>query len=117
MFGKDCGDLQESIAIEGGAMTGTLKYVTGYTGFSSKVEQQSGNFLAVKVVNESADEIYVGLNPSEGSGMVKLDADGIAVLRVANKDTQVLRIDAITGGIHDGLEINLEDLVCEEAEG
>lgn len=117
MFGKDCGDLQENLAVENNSITGTLKYVTGYTGFSSKVEQQSGNYIAVKVTCEGADEIWIGLDPSEGSGMVKVDADGIAVLRVANNNTQTLKIDCIKGGIHDGREFSLKDLECEEPVG
>ena len=51
LLGKKAADLQSNIVIDDNAMTisGTLKHVTGYTGFSSKVEEQSGNYIALNV--------------------------------------------------------------------
>lgn len=118
LFGKDCDDLQEDIAIANGAITGTLKYVTGYTGFSSKTSEQSGNYIALKVTNATADEIYVGLSPSaSGKELNKLDPDGMIVLQVTNKDEQVVRVETVTAGIHDGFSLDLSEVVCEEANG
>lgn len=118
LFGKDCDDLQENIAIANGAITGNLKYVTGYTGFSSKTSEQNGNYIALKVTNATADEIYVGMSPSaSGKELNKLDDDGMIVLQVTNKDTQVIRVETVTAGIRDGFSFDLSDLVCASANG
>ena len=116
LFGKNCSDLQEDIAIANGSITGTLKYVTGYTGFSSKAKEQKGNFIALKVTNATADEIYVGLSPSaSGKELNKLDEDGMIVLQVTNKDTQVVRVETVTDGIHDGFALDISGLTCTPA--
>lgn len=73
-------------------MSGTLKHVTGYTGFSQDVSLQSGNFLALKFTAPDNATVKVGLAPSMGSGMVTLDEDMNAVLRVANNLTQHLKV-------------------------
>lgn len=119
LFGKDCDDLQETVAVADGAVTGTLKYVTGYTGWSGDPDEQEGNYLALKFTNETADEIWVGLDPSThpDKPMSKLDPDGICVFRVTDVAEQVLKVDVITGGIHDGFSLNLSEVVCEEANG
>ena len=39
--------MQEGITITDNAITGTLKLVSGYTGFSEDVSKQSGNYLAL----------------------------------------------------------------------
>lgn len=94
-----------------------MNYVTGYTGFSSKTKEQKGNYLAIKVTNATADEIYAGLTPSaSGKELNKLDEDGIIVLQVTNKDTQKVRVETVTGGIHDGFTLDLTGLTCTPAE-
>lgn len=52
LLGKTVDDLQSNVVVdeEHGIITGTLKYVTGYTGFSENVSEQSGNYLALKIV-------------------------------------------------------------------
>ena len=77
------------------AITGTLKFVDDYTGFSSKVEEQSGNYLVIHAeVPEASDaEIRVKVtNP------VTLDDDGIAVLRIRDKNSQTVTVVATKTG-------------------
>lgn len=113
LFGKNCEDLQEDIAVANGAITGTLKYVTGYTGFSGKAKEQKGNFIAIKVTNSSADEIYAGIAPSvSGKELVKLDSDGIIVIQVNDHENQEIRVEVVKDGVHDGFDLSLVDLVC-----
>ena len=113
LFGKNCEDLQEDIAVANGAITGTLKYVTGYTGFSGKAKEQKGNFIAIKVTNSSADEIYAGIAPSvSGKELVKLDPDGIIVIQVNDHENQEIRVEVVKDGVHDGFDLSLVDLVC-----
>ena len=42
LLGKTAADLQENVAISGREITGTLKLVTDYTGFSSATDEQNG---------------------------------------------------------------------------
>ena len=75
------------------AITGTLKYVTGYTGFSSNVAEQSGNFMALKMTVNPTDAVTTVevVNGTVGHP-VTLDADMNTVLRIANKDTESIRV-------------------------
>ena len=88
LLGKVVDDLQEDIAIEDGAITGTLKYVTGYTGFSGEAELQSGNYLVLHCDCPGADEIVVEL-VGGSSGPVTLDADGIIVMAIGSNEQTV----------------------------
>ena len=91
MFGKVVSDLQSGITIGEDSITGTLNYVTDYTGFSSDTEMQSGNYLAIHCeVNDSTPITVEVVNGT--SGPRQLDADGIIVLRIANKDTQTIQV-------------------------
>lgn len=88
LFGKVIGDLQSDVEIGDKEITGTLNYITGYTGFSSKVSEQSGNYLVIHNTSNLEDDIYVEIIGGT-SGPVKLDSDGIIVLRIANKNQRV----------------------------
>lgn len=47
-YGKTVSELQSNIKISGNTISGTLNYVTGYTGFNgADTTEQSGNFLAI----------------------------------------------------------------------
>ena len=106
-------DLQEDIEIEGTAITGTLKYVTGYTGFSGDESEQSGNYLALHFDAPEAATIKVKLNIE-----ATLDTDRICIFRVADKDEQVIEA---TLTMPDGQTVHkvydLSGLTCETAGG
>lgn len=97
LLGKKASDLQTNIAVSGTEITGTLKYVTDYTGFhgSNPVEQE-GNYLALHATAEpSGATITVELiGGTSGKGPVKLDPDGIIVLRITNKTSQKVKVTA-----------------------
>ena len=98
LLGKVVGDLQDNIVISGDTISGTLKYVTGYTGFSGNVEEQSGNYLALHFdTNIDVDSITVELLNGTVGHPVTLDSDGIIILRIADKDTQSVRVVATKG--------------------
>ena len=88
LFGKVISDLQENIEIVDDEIKGTLKYVTGYTGFSSKVEEQSGNYLVIHNETNGDEPIFVEIIGGT-SGPRQLDSDGIIVLRIANNGQRV----------------------------
>ena len=61
-YGKNVSELQEGVEIGefsgGGSISGTLNYVTGYTGFNSaEPDEQEGYYLALKFTPPSWDGI------------------------------------------------------------
>ena len=72
LLGKKASDLQKGIFIVDGKVFGTLKYVTGYTGFSGRADEQEGYYLALHYECEGADSIKVN--------GVTLDEDGLHIL-------------------------------------
>ena len=91
LLGKTINDLQENVIIKGNKIVGKLKYVTGYTGFSGDVSEQSGNYLVLHITANNSDaikaELINGLH-----GQVTLDSDGILITRISNKATQSVQI-------------------------
>lgn len=98
LFGKTVSDLQSNVHIGASAITGTLKYVDDYTGFSSKTEEQSGNYLAIHAADSKADSITAELVGGT-KGPVTLDSDGLIVFRIANKNTQSVKITSYKNGV------------------
>lgn len=99
LLGKQASDLGTGITVNDGAITGTLKHVTGYTGFSGDVTEQSGNYLALYASSVGADSLTCEfLGGISGLGEQTLD-DGYIILRVTNKYTQSVRIRAYKDGV------------------
>lgn len=74
-------------------INGTLKYVTGYTGFSGDSSEQSGNYIALRVdTDDEDDEITVELLGGTVGHPVTLDSDRNIVIRIANEKTQKIKI-------------------------
>lgn len=89
-------DLQSSIAVADGAVTGTLKYVSEG---ALATDWGPGNFIALKFVPSQLDgdcTYLVGLEPSAGTGLLELDEDMDGVFKVTDKDAQ--RLVVITSG-------------------
>ena len=93
LFGTTVSDLQENVVIEGSHINGTLKY---YNDPEAALVQRygAGNFIALKFETENADEVWVGMDPSEETGLVKLDSDMNGVWKVTDKEHQVLKVIA-----------------------
>lgn len=101
LFGVSVSDIQGSdVKFEGGAVTGTLKYLA--TGNAITNKWGAGNFAAIKF---NADDwtkytsVMVGLEPSVSSGLVEIkdDPDKNGVFKITNKATQVLKVVATDG--------------------
>lgn len=112
LFGKTISDLQTGVVVGSTGITGTLKYVDDYTGFSSRVEEQSGNYLVLHATTdvEGATISVKVTNP------VVLDADGIVVLRIADKSTQTVTVVASKSGYTTATKVfSLTGLTVEAA--
>lgn len=91
-----------------------MNYVTGYTGFhGSDPEQQSGNYLPIKVNVGKSTNVNVTVELTGSSkGPVKLDSDMMFVGRITNKDTQTINIVATKGVDVKSITYSLKKLVC-----
>lgn len=91
LLGLHADDLQSNVSVSNGVIAGNLKYVTGYTGFSGKVEEQSGNYLALTFAKEGATTIKVKMSPSySGNRWTTLESDGTNVFRVHDTSQKIL---------------------------
>ena len=96
------------------SISGTLKYVDDYTGFSGDPSLQSGNFIVLHAsVPGFEDDATISVKVTNP---VTLDDDGIAVLRIADKNSQTITVVASVDGYDDVTkEFSLSDLICEDA--
>ena len=93
LFNTSVSDIQDNVVVGDSAITGTLKYLSSgdiadYWG--------AGNFIALDFSNfdANATSVKVGLDPSQGSGLVEIltDPDHNGVFKVTNKDVQKFKI-------------------------
>lgn len=117
-YGKTGNDLQTNVNVSRTAVTGTLKYVTGYTGFNSaEAIEQEGNYLALDFSTDmDAQGATVTVELVGGTkGPVQLTHpdDMFCVFRVTNKDTQNIRVKATKDGATSTRELDLSGLVLE----
>lgn len=93
VLGKYVSDLQSDVTVSNGYARGTLNYVTDYTGFSGKVEEQKGNYLTLRVDTEDEDDVItVELVGGTVGHPVTLDSDRNIVIRITNPATQTVRV-------------------------
>ena len=99
MLGKVVANLQEDVEIGEYGVSGTLKYVTGYTGFSGDVAEQSGNYLILHFEVEGEDDavIKVGLTKGKTQGLKALDADGLMIFRLERADQEIIVEASLAG--------------------
>lgn len=92
LFGKTVSELQSGIVIAGGEITGTLKHVTGYTGFSSIVDEQEGHYLALKIEDEPEGAVTTVEVVNGDKGPVTLDEDRNIVLLIRDNEAQSVEV-------------------------
>lgn len=111
-------ELQTDVDIdEDGAVTGTLEYVTGYTGFSDDPELQEGNYLALKADFPGGVTVTAELKNS-GASKITLDEDKNFVVRISDLTTQdELTVAASGEGYADNtVTLDLSGLTLKEEE-
>lgn len=98
LLGKALTDLQTNVEVDMTTckVTGNLKYVTGYTGFSGIEEEQSGNYIAIHVDVE--DVTGVTYTSTFNGRTVTFDSDQILIVRVNGKTHIPLIISAAKNG-------------------
>lgn len=105
--------MQTSVEVGDDEITGTLKYVSDYTGFSGDPDLQKGNFLALKCDSDEGATITVELVGGH-SGAVTLDDDKNIVIRIENKATQSVKVVASKDGDSITKTFGLTGLTLEE---
>lgn len=76
------------------SVTGTLKHVTDYTGFSGSVAEQSGNYLVFHAEVPDVDGVTITAKITKTS---TLDDDGIGVFRIVDKTKKLVITASKTG--------------------
>lgn len=109
LLGKSVTDLQEDITVSDDAITGTLKFVTGYTGFSGDENLQSGNYI---VLHAEADQGAVISAEVIGgySGPVTLDTDGILIARIESTSQSIRFVGMKAGKVTAVKTLSLSDV-------
>lgn len=100
LFNTDVSDLQSDVNVIDNVIIGSLKYLSSGDIVTT---WGAGNFIALKFVIIDPDitfsNIKVGLNPSQGSGLVTLDADLNGVFKVTDKNAQKFRVVVTKDGV------------------
>ena len=73
-----------------GAVTGTFKHVTGYTGFSDNPDEQEGYYFPFKLT-KTGEKMEFKKNGEASSGEIPWEADN--VFRVTADDTFTVSVD------------------------
>lgn len=106
--------MQSGIIVNDNSIEGVLHYVTGYTGFSSNVDEQSGNFLVLKFQHSEGATTTVEIIGGT-SGPVALDEDMIWVGRIEPSD-QGIRVVTTLDGKSITKVYSIDNLVLETEE-
>ena len=94
LWGNDSDDLQTGIMVGDGKILGSLKYLS--TG-ALATDWGAGNFLALQFGGDAfdnAEHIYVGVDPSAGSGLMDIisDPDRASVTKITDKNGQKFKV-------------------------
>lgn len=110
--------MQTNVAVSNGKVTGTLKYVDSG---ALAHDWGAGNFLVLKWTDpdQHAESLKVGLNPSEGSGLIECidDTDRNGVFKITDPEKQkFIVLSAGTGYGSTRQEFDLSELVLQKGE-
>lgn len=113
-WGTTVSSMQSGISISGRTITGTLKWLASG---QLVTDWGAGNFIALKFgVPEGATKVKVGLRPSVSSGLVELDSDKDAVIKVTDKVKQKLVVISTNGTDIVTETYDLSQLTCQTAQ-
>lgn len=116
VFGALVGDLQSNLVIGNNAITGSLKFIEGGLAESGPLAGD-GHFMAIQFnnIDPRATSVRVGLQPSEGTGLVELidDPDKNGVFKVT-ATTQKFVVISSDGTHTTTTNYDLSGLILEE---
>ena len=111
VFGYTVSDIQSDVTVSGNRILGTLKFID--SGSLADVWGE-GYFLALNFDDIPVGAtVKVGLDPSQGSGLVELDEDHAGVFKITNKSAQKFVMETTVAGKTQRLTYNLSDLVLD----
>ena len=95
-WGHTVSDLQSDVEVSDHAITGTLAYVDSG---ALATDWGAGNFIALKFSNPDsrATDVKVGLEPSQGSGLVSLDEDMNGVFKITSPSQRFIVVQTVNG--------------------
>lgn len=104
--------MQSDISVSDFSITGTLKYVTEYTGFSSDTSEQSGNFLALTLTPDPVDTdvSFRVLNGTHEEYKAVDPADWTIVARISDISTQKIEVKCVKDSKTKLFTYSLEEL-------
>lgn len=116
-YGKTVSELQSNVVVEGDAISGTLHYVTGYTGFhGSDPLEQEGNYLALTFTPTNWDGVMTVELVGGTKGAVTLsEGDDFCVFKV-DSTTQSIKVEYTDGDSDYEKTYSLTSLVLEPDE-
>ena len=115
-YGKLVSSLQENVLVHDDYITGTLKYVTGYTGYSGDPAEQSGYYIALDfTATDGATTTIQMLGGASEGNPIDMSADMYAVGRITNKRSQKIKVTTTLSGVSVSKVYSLANLVLEPA--
>ena len=96
-------------------MSGSLKYITGWTAWSGDVEEQSGNYLALHFEVEDDSDVTITVQLTKGKhGAATLDNDGICIFRIEDAAQEIIVTAYKDGYRPTKMRVPIHGLVLEE---
>lgn len=113
---KRTAQLQSDIKIEGTTVTGTLHYVTDFTGYTGGGEPIPGYYLCTHYIPESEDtDVHVFKTNGVTGDKILSRPDLALCSQITDKETQKLQIYAERNGVKGAtIELDLSGLTLEE---
>lgn len=103
-------------------ITGNLAFIAGGLAASGPLAGD-GNFLSLTLSCDDwsvYDKVMVGLDPSEGTGLVRIDNDTsepahTVVMKITDNTEQVFVVESYRGLLKTRVEYSLADIVCADS--
>lgn len=115
LLGKTIDDFHDDdVEIDGLNVTGTIKYVTGFTAFSGEPELQEGNYVVLHAAVPDVNGVTIKARHTLGDST--LDSDGILIVHIVNKNIPVVFTATKEGYGKVVKSVSLAGLTLEEPE-
>ena len=114
VFGTSVADIQTGLNVANNKITGTLKFLDSGAIVDTWGE---GNFMVLKFsdIDPDATSVKVGMEPSQGSGLVELlgDPDMNGVFKVTDKASQKFVVLSTVNGFTNKQVYDLSELTLQ----